>query len=147
MFEDRSPPRLFGIPPGVDFPKAVVEGLKRRLSGCPPTDIARVELYVNTRRMQRRMRDIFLEGPATLLPRIRLITDLSKDPATAPLDPGVSPLRRKLELTQLIGKLLDKEPELAPRAALYDLADSLSGLLDEMQGRCDAGNIAKSGCV
>jgi len=48
--------------------------------------------------------------------------------------PPVSPLRRRLELTTFISALLDREPELAPRAALYDLADSLAGLMDEMQG-------------
>ncbi len=46
----------------------------------------------------------------------------------------VSPLRRRLELTQLIAGLLDQEPDLAPRSALFDLADSLARLMDEMQG-------------
>ena len=34
--------------------------------------------------------------------------------------------------TQLIAKLLEKEPSLAVRSAIFDLADSLAALLDEM---------------
>ena len=42
-------------------------------------------------------------------------------------------LRRRLELTGLVSKLLDAQPDLAPRTALFDLADSLATLMDEMQ--------------
>jgi inactivated superfamily I helicase len=37
-----------------------------------------------------------------------------------------------LELVQFISALLEQEPDLAPRAAIYDLADSLASLLSEM---------------
>ncbi|MEJ2019162.1 MAG: double-strand break repair protein AddB [Maritimibacter sp.] len=63
-----------------------------------------------------------------------LITDLGQDAAFADLPPAVSPLRRRLELAEVISQLLDAQPDLAPRAAIYDLADSLAGLMDEMQG-------------
>ena len=43
-------------------------------------------------------------------------------------------MRRRLELSRFVGQLLDAEPDLAPRAALFDLSDSLASLLDEMQG-------------
>ncbi|GGD21279.1 double-strand break repair protein AddB [Sinisalibacter lacisalsi] len=84
--------------------------------------------------MQRRLVELFDEGPGVLLPRIRLVTDLGQDSAFADLPPAVSPLRRRLELADLVARLLDSQPDLAPRAAIYDLADSLASLMDEMQG-------------
>ena len=134
MFEPSSSPRLFGLPPGADFPRAVVAGLRARFAGRPPEALARVTLFVNTRRMQRRLAALFDEGPGLLLPRIRLVTDLGQDAAYADLPPAVSPLRRRLELSELVARLLDAQPDLAPRAAIYDLADSLAALMDEMQG-------------
>lgn len=134
MFDPSDKPRVFALPPGTDFPRGVVAGLQARLEGAPPEAIAGVTLYVNTRRMERRIATLFDEGPGTLLPRIRLVTDLGQDAAFADLPPAVSPLRRRLELTELVSQLLDAQPDLAPRAAIYDLADSLAGLMDEMQG-------------
>ncbi|MCT4556892.1 MAG: double-strand break repair protein AddB [Pelagimonas sp.] len=132
MFET-SGPRLFSLPPGVDFPRALVDGLHARHKG-PPEAMARVELYVNTTRMARRLREIFDQGPPTLLPRVRLLTDLT-DPLTAPdLPDPVPALRRRLELTGLVSRLLDAQPGLAPRASLFDLSDSLATLMEEMQG-------------
>ncbi len=134
MFEPSTTPRIFAMAPGVDFAQSLVAGLVDRGSDLPPTDWARVEIYVNTTRMQRRIRAVFDNGPPRLLPRIRLITDLASDPVSLDLPPAVSPLQRRLELSQFIAKLLDKEPDLAPRSALYDLSDSLAKLMDEMQG-------------
>lgn len=134
IFPDAPAPRLFGLPPGADFARRVVAGLQARMAGQPPEAMARVELFVNTRRMQRRMREVFDQGPARLLPRIRLVTDLAQDRSAADLPPAVAPLRRRLELSQLVAQLLDAEPDLAPRATLYDLSDSLAALMDEMQG-------------
>ncbi|MFN3663015.1 double-strand break repair protein AddB, partial [Yoonia sp.] len=90
--------------------------------------------YVNSARMQRRVRAMFDAGPALLLPRIRLITDLARDPVSLDIPPAVAPLHRRLQLSQLVARLLEREPDLAPRTALYDLSDSLAGLMDEMQG-------------
>lgn len=134
MFEPQAGSRLFGLPPGADFARALVEGLTKRAADLPPQDFARIQIFVNTARMQRRLRTVFDTGSARLLPRIRLITDLAKDPLATDVTPPVSALRRRLELATFVSALLDKEPELAPRAALYDLADSLAGLMDEMQG-------------
>ncbi len=133
MFEQTHRPRVFACPPGADFPKVLVAGLLARTLAHPPEYLARVEVFVNTRRMQRRIRRLFDDGPARLLPNIRLVTDLAHDPAERDLAPAVSPLRRRLELSQLIARLLDKEPDLAPRSAIFDLADSLALLLGEMQ--------------
>lgn len=134
MFEHSDTPRIFASPPGVDFAQGLVDGLVARAANMPPTDLARVEIYVNTTRMQRRIREVFQAGPARLLPRIRLITELANDPVSLDLPPAVSLLRRRLELSQFVAKLLEREPDLAPRAALYDLSGSLAKLMDEMQG-------------
>jgi double-strand break repair protein AddB len=134
MFDASDRPRVYGLAPGIDFPLALANGLRTRLKGKPPEAIARVDLIVNTRRMERRLTQIFTSGLAGFLPRIRLITELDS------LSPGISlpaatpPLRRRLALIELISKLLDTDPKLAPRASLYALSDSLASLIDEMQG-------------
>ncbi|MFN3211039.1 MAG: double-strand break repair protein AddB [Roseovarius sp.] len=134
MFEPRDTPRIFGMPLGVDFPKALVDGLCHAYRHRPPEALARVHLIVNTRRMARRIRTLFDDGPARLLPRISLVTDFGETLGLAHVPDPVSPLRRRLELTTLVAALLEQEPDLAPRAALYDLSDSLAGLMDEMHG-------------
>jgi ATP-dependent helicase/nuclease subunit B len=133
MFEPQEGPRLFGLPPGADFPARVAAGLRARLEGAPPEVLARVEIYVNTRRMQRRLKALLAEGAPLLLPRLRLVTELGADPALD-LPPAASPLRRRLQLAQLVLGLLEKEPDLAPRTVAFALADSLAALMDEMQG-------------
>ncbi len=134
MFDPSDPPRVYGLPPGVDFPKALVQGLTEQFYGQPPQALARVQLIVNTRRMARRIRTLFNQGPPLLLPRIDLVTDLGDHWDLAHIPDAVTPLRRRLELVQLLSSLLDRQPDLAPRASLYDLADSLAALMDEMQG-------------
>jgi len=130
MFDPTALPRVFAQEPGADFPAAVSRGLRARLQGQPPEAMARVEVLVNTARMRTRLRDVMVGGGAGFLPRIRLITDLAEaQDSEAPH----SPLRRQLELAQLIRKLLETEPDLAPRHAAFSLAESLSRLLDEMQ--------------
>ena len=130
---DAPAPRLFGLPPGADFPARLVAGLIARGKGQPPEAMGRVELFVNTRRMQRRVRELFAASGPLILPRVRLVTELGQDPALA-LPPPVSPLRRRLELARLVLGLLERQPDLAPRSSAFALADSLAGLLDEMQG-------------
>ncbi|WP_027235901.1 double-strand break repair protein AddB [Leisingera caerulea] len=134
MFEPSTKPRLFAVPCGADFPRALVEGLRSRSQDLPPEALARAELIVNTSRMARRVRSLFDAGPAMLLPRMLLLTDLAQRATLDGLPPALPPLRRRLELSQLIAKLLDAQPDLASRASLYDLSDSLAALIDEMQG-------------
>ncbi len=133
MFKPSALPRVFAVPPGTDFPKALVDGLHQRSDG-PPEALARVQLVVNTRRMARRVRDLFDQGPPCLLPRLSLVTDLGESVDLAQIPPAIPPLRRRLELTQLISKLLEQQPDLAARASLFDLSNSLAALIDEMQG-------------
>jgi double-strand break repair protein AddB len=134
MFDPTDTARIFALPPGVDFPTQLIAGLIARTPG-PPEDLARVRLIVNTRRMARRIRDLFDHGPARLLPRISLVTEIERlTPDAAVLPPPVPPLRRRLELARLVGELIDRQPDLAARDSVFDLADSLAALLDEMQG-------------
>jgi inactivated superfamily I helicase len=133
MFEISSKPRVFGMEPGVDFAQALVDGTLERLRGQSPEAIARVEIYVNTSRMRRRLAEVFAKSPAMLLPQIKLVTDLALEPVSN-IPPAVSKLRRRLELSQLVRRLLEAETSRAPRSALYDLSDSLATLMEEMHG-------------
>ncbi|MBD3677420.1 MAG: double-strand break repair protein AddB [Rhodobacteraceae bacterium] len=133
MFEPRHKPRLFGLPPGADFARALTEGLLSRMDGTPPEALARVEIHVNTLRMKTRLTECLTAEGARLLPNIRVLAELGRDTPLKGLPPAVPPLRRRLEIAGLIAALLDREPTLAPRAALFDLADSLARLLAEMQ--------------
>jgi len=134
MFEPSDSPRFFGVAPGVDFPKSVVDGLTERFKDQPSDALGHVDLYVNTRRMARRIRALFDQGPPRLLPKFKLVTDLANDPSVLHIPPAVPPLRRRLELVQLISGLLEAQPDLAPRSSLFDLADSLIKLMEEMHG-------------
>lgn len=124
---------LYALPPGADFPRALAHGLAARLKDQTPEARARVTLLVNSARMRSSVRsELVAQGPG-LLPRIRLVTEpLLFEGATA-LPPPLSPLRRRLELGRLVERLLRTAPDLAPRSAIYDLADSLAGLFAEMQ--------------
>jgi double-strand break repair protein AddB len=124
---------LFALPPGVDFARALVDGLLDRMASQPPEALAGVTLYLNTNRMRRRVTDLLVERGAMLLPRLRVLTDITPDRPLPGIPQAVPPLRRRLELSQLVDALLRAEPDLAPRAALYDLADSLAALMEEMQ--------------
>ena len=134
MFDANDGARVFALPPGADFPGALVDGLMTRMAGRPGQDMARVRLVVNTARMARRIKDRFDAGPPMLLPRIELLSDVGRDIGAARLPAPVPDLRRRFELIQLVSELLRAEPDLAARASIYDLADSLAGLMDEMQG-------------
>lgn len=125
---------VYALPPGVDFPAELVAGLRERMKGQPPEAMARVRLFVNTQRMRRRIVELMSASGAGFLPRIRLVSELGDEVAIPGLPAPIPPLRRRLELTRLVGGLLQAQPDLAPRAAVYDLADSLATLMDEMQG-------------
>ncbi|WP_300033066.1 double-strand break repair protein AddB [uncultured Roseobacter sp.] len=134
MFSASDQPRVFGVAPGIDFPRALVDGICTRLNDQPPDAMARVTLIVNTARMQRRIRELFHRKQALLLPKILLLSDLDLLQPGLCVPPAVPALRRRLELSSLVSRLLDRQPELAPRGSLYALTDSLAALMDEMQG-------------
>jgi ATP-dependent helicase/nuclease subunit B len=125
-------PNLFALPPGADFPAELVAGILERHDG-PPEALARVTLILNTQRMRRRVIDCLQARGARLLPRILLVTEVAAL-ANLPLPKPISPLRRRLELSVLLDGLLATGTTHFPRTALYDLADSLATLMEEMQG-------------
>jgi len=126
-------PNLFALPLGVDFPAELVSGLIRRMDGQPPEAMARVTLIVNTQRMRRRVQACFEARGPGFLPRLLLVTEVATLGQLA-LPPAVSPLKRRLELSVLLDGLLATGTTDFPRAALYDLADSLAQLMEEMAG-------------
>ncbi|MEM9393832.1 MAG: double-strand break repair protein AddB [Pseudomonadota bacterium] len=130
LFPERDTARVFGIPVGVDFSSELVSGLASRLENQSPEALGRVEVIVNTTRMRRRIRALYTERGAGFLPRVRLLNELGP-PRRSHLP---SRLSRKLELSQLIRGLLEQEKDLAPKSAVFDLADSLLRLLDEVEG-------------
>ena len=125
---------VFFLPPGVDFPRELARGLNRRLGGRPPDTWARTMLYLNTERMRRRLRDLLCDGTARLLPRMRLIGDLARDPVVAHEGVAASRLATQLELSQLVAAYLERTPGLASPTAAFGLADALLSLAEEMAG-------------
>ncbi|MBS8224877.1 double-strand break repair protein AddB [Vannielia litorea] len=133
MFDPSPKPRLFSTPIGVDFGTALLRGLESRLEGAAPDAWARATIYVNTTRMRRHLMERFAEGPARLMPKVRLVTDLASDPRITGLSAAMSPLRMRLQLRQAVARLIALQPDLAPSASAFDLATSLAALLEEMQ--------------
>ena len=66
---------------------------------------------------------------------MHVLTDLSGFATDLELPVAPSSLKNRFELIALIDKLLQSQPDLAARSALFDLADSLASLIDEMQGQ------------
>ena len=133
MFEAQATPRVFALPLGVDFSQAFVDGLLDRLEGQPPEALAKVVIYVNTRRSARGIEAILASNGARLLPDIRVVTDLAQD-VTVPLAAPIPALRRKLIIARLVAAFIEQQPDVAPQSAVFDLADSLGALLDSFQG-------------
>jgi ATP-dependent helicase/nuclease subunit B len=125
-------PNIFALAPGIDFPEAFVAGLGARMAAEPPEAMARVRVFLPSARMLRRVRQAFDGRGAGFLPQLRLVTSLSADPVPG-LPAAVPPLRRRLELAQLVARMTAREPDFAAGTGVYSLADSLADLLAEMQ--------------
>lgn len=134
MFEPSESPRIFTVPLGEDFPHALINGLETRLQDAPPEATAQIEIFVNTRRMERRLNTLLTASGATLLPKIKLITDLATSPGLTKRAQPISPLTRRLELRQLVKQLLETKKGLAPIHTALDHADTLAALIAEMHG-------------
>ncbi|WP_438990238.1 double-strand break repair protein AddB [Lentibacter sp.] len=138
LFNGSNTPQLFGTPLGADFPRALVDALKAAYADAPPEALARVHLVLNTRRMARRVLELFDEGGAGLLPRISLISDFATLDPRSPLPASEPALQTKLALSVLIRSLIEAETNtkdhtaIAPREAAFDLAESLTALMSEM---------------
>jgi len=133
LFEPQKSSRVFALPIGVDFSGAFVDGLLDRLVGQPPEALARVVIYVNTRRSARGIEALLCARGARLLPDIRVVTDLSKD-TKFDIPQPIPSLRRQLIVARLVAAYLQHQPDVAPQSAVFDLADSLCALLDNFQG-------------
>jgi ATP-dependent helicase/nuclease subunit B len=124
--------RVFATSLGVDFCAALIAGLDARLAGQPPEAIARVDILVANARMLRRLQALYLARGPGFLPRLRTVSALSEMSDLAGAEPAIPPLRLRLKLADLVRQLIDGDPGLAPRAAIYPLADSLADLMGEM---------------
>jgi ATP-dependent helicase/nuclease subunit B len=76
MFDADPGPRLFGLPPGADFPARWPRGLRaRRLAGAPPEAMARVK-FTSTPRGCAPLREALRAGGAAAAAALRLVTDI-----------------------------------------------------------------------
>jgi len=131
FFLPQSDPRIFALPVGCDFSRAFIDGLTTRLKGAPPEAWAGVMILVNTRRAQRRLEALLMEAGPRLLPDIKVISDIGAAPG-APT--SQSRFLRHLALSDLVAAFLEAEPDMAPKTAMFGLAESLADLQDEMAG-------------
>lgn len=127
-------PSVFGLPPGVDFADAFVNGLPLWLEDDRPEALARTTVFVNTQRAARRLKDLFAKRGNLLAPRIRVITDIASD-LTIDMAPGPveTTAARTLRALQLVRALIDRYPELAPPADAFDLAQSLTAVFADIE--------------
>jgi ATP-dependent helicase/nuclease subunit B len=158
-------PRVFTIPPSAPFLPTLIEALASGKLGVAavgdPLALARVTLFLPTRRACRLARDAFLDvwpGDAAILPRIVPIGDIDEDEIAfaeaasgelatevLALREALGPLERRLLLTQLVGKFAATAalrggaagvPLVAQTpAAACALADDLARLIDDMTMR------------
>ncbi|MEL7464244.1 MAG: PD-(D/E)XK nuclease family protein [Pseudomonadota bacterium] len=134
LFSSDDAPRVFALPPGVDFAGCFAKGLIDRLPTQAPEALARVTVAVNTRRTIRSLTDAFeARGDAVFLPRIQNIDELGANGAASP--PALGRMPRLLALARMIGAFLAARPGVgAPSDAnATALAQSLAALLDECQ--------------
>ncbi len=132
MFPTLNGPRVFATPPGYDFADVFVAGLLARISGSNPEELARVEIYLTTRNLQRAVVNSFIKRKNSFLPKLSLLNDLKMDARFPSIPPPVPNLRIRLELMQTIKKLLEKDQRFASHLAQYDLTRTLESLLQEL---------------
>ncbi|MDE0306390.1 MAG: double-strand break repair protein AddB [Albidovulum sp.] len=134
LFKPTEEPRVYALPPGCSFPKEFVAGLKSRLCGRPPESMALTEVIVNTAHNEQAIREEFIAGHASFLPRLVQLTELRSSSRFPDVPAAVSPLRRRLELFQAVAKLIEADCRFGSRFSAFDLADTLAELMDEMHG-------------
>jgi ATP-dependent helicase/nuclease subunit B len=134
-----APPKIFTIPSGIPFARALSEGVIAR-NGSDPLTLADALVLVPTRRAARSLREIFADalGGAALLPRIRALGDIDDedqlfDPSTEDLGtiPSVGPLRRRLLLATLVRRWGEAKGAPVPFTQCLAYAGELARLLDE----------------
>jgi ATP-dependent helicase/nuclease subunit B len=127
--------RVFTIPLHLPFVDALAAGLLAE-AGEDPLALARLTVFLPTRRACRSLREAFLRqspAKALLLPRLRAVGELGEDEGGVgeeglDLPPAIPALRRRLLLTRLV-----MQRGLLPGQAA-SLAAELARFLDEVQG-------------
>lgn len=132
MFEPQDRPRVYFLPPGVDFSRAVVAGFRARMPNADPITTARAEIWVNTNRTLFRLTEIFAQHRPLLMPKMSVIEDIANRPFLG-LPPAVPRLERILDIASVIRGMIAADPGFAHPAVAFDLADSVARLFAEMQ--------------
>jgi ATP-dependent helicase/nuclease subunit B len=132
-------PKIFTIPSGIPFARALAEGVIAR-TGADPLKLADALVLVPTRRAARSLRESFAAalGGAALLPRIRPLGDVDDendlfDPSTDDLEatPPIAPLRRRLLLATLVQRWSRAKGQGRPFTQALSYAGELARFLDE----------------
>lgn len=129
MFPKQDNARVFRLDVGVDLAEAFVAGLVDRMPDGDPLAWSKVEVFVNTQRLGRRIADELTHGPARFHPRIRPITSFGAH-LVSPDTTG--PLTHRLELAQLLRNAMRTDLTFVPATSAFALADSLLELFQEM---------------
>ena len=122
------------MPCGADFPRSLASGVFNFFSAYSPEILARVNIIVNTNRMRLRLLEEFASLDTVLIPKVYVLSDLSELIGTFKDPSPKSHLQYRFELMVLVQKLIEQQPDLASKSALYDLTDNLAKLIDELQG-------------
>ena len=85
----------------------------------------------------------FVSLGSILIPNVHVVSDLSELIGTFKDPNPKSHLQYRFELMVLVQKLIEQQPDLASKSALYDLTDNLAKLIDELQGENVAPSIIK----
>jgi ATP-dependent helicase/nuclease subunit B len=137
-------PRWFHIPAHRPFTDDVARGLLDALDGQGPEALADSLILTPNRRGARAMAEAFLRvapGRAILAPQVRPLGDLEAgeppfEPADLVLDlpAGITPLRRRFELTRLVAELASLIPGgISSATQALEMADALGGFFDSLQ--------------
>jgi ATP-dependent helicase/nuclease subunit B len=136
----RTKPSVFTIKAGLAFARVLARGVVERV-GPDPLALSDVTIFVPTRRAMRTLREQFtyvLEG-ASLGPRIHALGDLDDEEIAFDLytddinlAPAIAPLKRRLELANLVHHWHEARGNALPFAQALAHAGELGRFLDEV---------------
>jgi ATP-dependent helicase/nuclease subunit B len=133
--------KVFTIPSSAPFAETLARGTIARF-GSSPLALARVTIYLPTRRAARTLGDAFARvlGGSALLPEFRPLGDVDEgdlefDAADDGLElpPAITPLRRRLLLAALVKRWHSARRRETSFTQALAHADGLCGLLDEIE--------------
>ena len=64
--------KIFGLPPGTDFARALVDGVCDHFKDAAPHSMAQAHIILNTERMLRRVKKLFSAKINILHPKLHL---------------------------------------------------------------------------